>query len=171
MPQPQPCGIWAVSVTYNTARGNARSFTHWAKPGIEPATSWPPVGFVNHWATTGTPWLVNFDWHLENCQAPLWILPCWVLDSFVFLQIFLSLVLGYIYIAWKQSWSFRVWILLLKFVRYYLIVIQSLIIYTPLLRRILLCSPSNAHEPWNFQIWLLETGTFPCLLGDWEGFL
>ena len=28
---------------------------HWARPGIEPTTSWFLVGFVNHWATTGTP--------------------------------------------------------------------------------------------------------------------
>ena len=28
---------------------------HWARPGIEPAMPWFPVGFTNHWATTGTP--------------------------------------------------------------------------------------------------------------------
>ena len=36
----QQCGIWATSVTYTTAHGNARSLTHWAWPGIEPVTSW-----------------------------------------------------------------------------------------------------------------------------------
>ena len=36
------------------AQGTAGSLTHWARPGIEPATSWLLVGFVNHWATTGT---------------------------------------------------------------------------------------------------------------------
>ena len=29
--------------------------THWARPGIEPKTSWILVGFVSHWAMTGTP--------------------------------------------------------------------------------------------------------------------
>ena len=30
-------------------------FTHWARPGTEPATSSFLFGFVNHWATKGTP--------------------------------------------------------------------------------------------------------------------
>ena len=46
-PQPQPQQIWASSVTYTTAHGNARSLTHWERPGIEPATSWFLVGFVS----------------------------------------------------------------------------------------------------------------------------
>jgi len=54
-PQPQQCGIGATSTTYITAHGNAWSLTHWARPGIEPAASWFPGGFVNHWARTGTP--------------------------------------------------------------------------------------------------------------------
>ena len=41
-------------MTYTT-HGNARSLTHRARPGIEPATSWFLVGLVNHCATTGTP--------------------------------------------------------------------------------------------------------------------
>uniref|UniRef100_A0A8W4FL86 Uncharacterized protein n=1 Tax=Sus scrofa TaxID=9823 RepID=A0A8W4FL86_PIG len=45
----------AASATYTTAYGNAGSLTHGARPGIEPASSWFLVGFVNHWATTGTP--------------------------------------------------------------------------------------------------------------------
>ena len=52
MPQPQR-GIQAASVTYITAQCNVRSLIHWS--GIKPATSWWLVGFVNHWATTGTP--------------------------------------------------------------------------------------------------------------------
>ena len=30
------------------------SLTHWPRPGIEPASSWILVRFVNHWAMTGT---------------------------------------------------------------------------------------------------------------------
>ena len=47
--------IWAASMIYTTAHGNVGSLNHWARPGIEPATSWFLVGFVNHWATMGTP--------------------------------------------------------------------------------------------------------------------
>ena len=39
-PQPQPHRIQATSVAYTTAQGNARSLTHWPRPGIEPATLW-----------------------------------------------------------------------------------------------------------------------------------
>ena len=46
MPQSQHRGIKASSVTYTTAHGNARSLTHWARPGIEPKSSWILVGFV-----------------------------------------------------------------------------------------------------------------------------
>ena len=46
MPQPQPHQIWATSVTYTTAHGDAGSITHWARPGIEPKTSWFLVRFI-----------------------------------------------------------------------------------------------------------------------------
>ena len=54
-PEPQQHQIQAASVTHTTAHGSAGSLTHRARPGIEPATSWFLVGFVNHGATTGTP--------------------------------------------------------------------------------------------------------------------
>ena len=43
---PQQCQIQALSSTYTTAHGNTRSLTHWARPGIEPTTSWFLVGFI-----------------------------------------------------------------------------------------------------------------------------
>ena len=46
-PQPQQRGIQTPPVTYSTAHGNARSLTHWARPGIEPVSSWILVGFVS----------------------------------------------------------------------------------------------------------------------------
>ena len=49
------CGIRATSENYTTAHGKARSLTHWERLGIEPASSWILVGFLNHWTTTGTP--------------------------------------------------------------------------------------------------------------------
>ena len=39
--------IWTVSATYTTAHCNARSSTHWARPGIELATSWFLVGSIS----------------------------------------------------------------------------------------------------------------------------
>ena len=47
MPEPQQPGIWAASATYTTTHGNTGSLTHWAKPGMEPETSWFLVGFVS----------------------------------------------------------------------------------------------------------------------------
>ena len=38
-----------------TTHGNTRSLTHWARPGIEPASLWTLLSFVNCWARTGTP--------------------------------------------------------------------------------------------------------------------
>ena len=40
---------------YTTAHSNTGSLTHWARPGIEPATSWLLVGFIKHWAMSETP--------------------------------------------------------------------------------------------------------------------
>ena len=68
-PQPQQCQIWAVSVTYPTAHGNTGSLTHWVRPGIEPATSWFPVGFVSAVPRQELPLLFLFLgphlWHME----------------------------------------------------------------------------------------------------------
>ena len=46
LPQPQQHGIQATSTTYTTACGNAGSLTHWARPGIEPASLWVLVRCV-----------------------------------------------------------------------------------------------------------------------------
>ena len=54
-PQPQQHWIWAASVTYVTTCGNVGSFTHWARPGIEPASSLTLCWILNHGATMGTP--------------------------------------------------------------------------------------------------------------------
>ena len=43
-----------------TPDGNTRSLTHWVRPEIKPATSWFLIGFVNHWAMTGTPQPCSF---------------------------------------------------------------------------------------------------------------
>ena len=48
--------IPAKTATYITSHGNARSLIHWARPGIEPASSLMVTRQIHfHWATTGTP--------------------------------------------------------------------------------------------------------------------
>ena len=51
-----PLRIRATSATYTTAQSYAGSLTHWVRPGIEPASSWILLGFVNRWAMKGTPY-------------------------------------------------------------------------------------------------------------------
>ena len=46
-PEPRQCQIWAVSATYARAYSNAGSLTHWARPGMEPATSWFLIRFIS----------------------------------------------------------------------------------------------------------------------------
>ena len=46
-PQPQQQGTQALSAAYTTAHGNTRYLTHWARPRIEPASSWILVGFIS----------------------------------------------------------------------------------------------------------------------------
>ena len=40
---------------YTTATAMLDPLTHWARPGIEPTSSWILVSLLTHWATTGTP--------------------------------------------------------------------------------------------------------------------
>ena len=72
MPETQQCQIWAMAVTYTTAHGNARFLTHWARPGIEPVSSWTLVRHLQR-ATTGTlrPTLANWDGDLAVYSTPL----------------------------------------------------------------------------------------------------
>ena len=40
--------------TSTTACSNAKSLTHWVRPGIKLASLWLRVGVLTHWVTTGT---------------------------------------------------------------------------------------------------------------------
>ena len=80
-PQPQQHGIWAASVAYTTAHGNARSLTHWAGPGTKPISSWILVGFLTCWATTGIPHAFNVQFqhiyvklHLFGKSLYMWLI-------------------------------------------------------------------------------------------------
>ena len=65
------------------------SLTHWAGPGIKPASSWILVGFINHWAITGTPGSQIFNTNdrtpsflLRSCQMrPCCRIQVWVLEQ------------------------------------------------------------------------------------------
>ena len=66
--------IWAMSATYATAHSNTRSLTHWAKPGIKPASSWILVGFITaepQWKLWIAPFLGNFLWLLSSFEIYL----------------------------------------------------------------------------------------------------
>ena len=74
-PIPQQHGIRAASATHTTAHSNAGSSTHQARPGIEPATSWFLVGFINHCVTMGTP--VSFtDYSFQPEEFSITLLNC-----------------------------------------------------------------------------------------------
>ena len=45
--QPKPQPQKHASVIYTTAHGNAGFMTHWARPGIEPTSSWILIGFTS----------------------------------------------------------------------------------------------------------------------------
>ena len=56
MPQPQQQGIQAMSATCTAAHGNAGCLTHWARPGIEPASSWIRVHYCWVGFAAAEPW-------------------------------------------------------------------------------------------------------------------
>ena len=60
----------SASVMYTAAYGNARSLTHWAGPELKPASLWILVGFLTHWATTGTP-RKPIDKNIDHCNKQL----------------------------------------------------------------------------------------------------
>ena len=49
--------MWDLSLIFDLHQSSRqrRSLTHWARPGIQPASSWILFGFINHWASKGTP--------------------------------------------------------------------------------------------------------------------
>ena len=55
MPQPQQCQIQARLWPTPQLPATLDPLTHWARPGIEPLSSWILVRFVNRWTTMGTP--------------------------------------------------------------------------------------------------------------------
>ena len=71
--QPKQCEIWAASVTYITAHGNARALIHWARPGSKLTSSWILLGLVTHWTIMGTPWDSHFFREKYSDKGKKWI--------------------------------------------------------------------------------------------------
>ena len=69
---PCPHHIPALSATYTTAHGNARTLTHWVRPGIKPMSSWTLVGFV----TSELQWEPP---HLIFSTYVIWVSVWWLL--------------------------------------------------------------------------------------------
>ena len=61
-PQPQQLGIQAAPATYITAHSNAGSLTYWARPGIEPASSWILVRFISSLPQWEFQHVMYFNW-------------------------------------------------------------------------------------------------------------
>ena len=63
---------------YTIAPSNTGSLMHWARPGIEPASSWILVRLVSHWTATRTPKsyqflcnLIQSHSHINKCLITL----------------------------------------------------------------------------------------------------
>ena len=81
--RPGPHPIRATSAIYITAHDNTGSVSHWTRPGIEPASSWIPVGFITTepqrelWffllvGSTCLRWVIWEEW--ERRYLPRWSL-------------------------------------------------------------------------------------------------
>ena len=65
-PQPWQHRIWAASVTYAAACGNARSLIPWVRPGIEPTSSWRQCWVLNLLSRSGNSNYTIISWFTSN---------------------------------------------------------------------------------------------------------
>ena len=86
-------------LAYTRAHSNAGSLTLWARPGMEPLSSWILVKFVNRWATARTPNVWSFnplcctgDW--THASTAAWATAVEVFLFFCFLNRFIWKFLG-----------------------------------------------------------------------------
>ena len=98
-PQSQQHQMWVVSATYTTAHGNTRSSNNWARPGIEPASSWMLVTFVSaepRWKLPSTIYWRGYVFStVHSC-----LLFCRLIDNRC-VDLFLCLVFGHICSTWR----------------------------------------------------------------------
>ena len=101
--------IWDLRCIWDltTAHSNTRSLTHWARPGIDPASLWILVGFVSCWAPEGSPTpeiLIHFciaGKIIDIFHVPIQFCPLWSFLSPPELN-FISLCLLYLCWCLKQ---------------------------------------------------------------------
>ena len=67
----QNVSFWAESATYTTAHGNARSLTHWVRPGIKPTSSCILVGFITVEPLWELPTQFSYLLRWEHCRSTL----------------------------------------------------------------------------------------------------
>ena len=100
-PQPQPRQIQAVSTTYTAAHGNADSLTHWARPGIEPASSGSlptePQQEVLYWGRVDLQCCVSFR-SAAKWLNYIYIYICMYVYIYVYIYVYMYIYM-YIYIC------------------------------------------------------------------------
>ena len=113
IPQPQRHGIWAVSVTYTTAHGNAGSLTYWVRPGIKPKPQgYQSASFPLHHSGNST---MRFWYSSIKIAFPIFcictplFLGLLVLISYLCMDDFLPLFCVYLY---QWAFSFLVFLFL-----------------------------------------------------------
>ena len=108
--------IRAAAAGLRHSHSNARSLTHWARPGIEPASSWMLAVFITHWATIETPISTVFP-----CKSLFTLLPV----EYWHLQL-IGWLLSISPITWKSVlFALRYWKLLLILALYCLATMVS----------------------------------------------
>ena len=76
MLQPKQCQIQAMSETCTTADGNSGSLTHQVRPGMEPASSWIVVSFLNVKPQQKLLVLGFFFFLFNSCTYGIWKFLC-----------------------------------------------------------------------------------------------
>ena len=113
MPQPQQCQIWAASGTYTIAHSNARSLTHWVRPGNKTCILIDTSQFMTCWATMGTPVFITL---VEQIWLRIWIKSFKTKQnlSLDFLIQFILMKLWSLFQYWpKRVWTFLSYLIVL----------------------------------------------------------
>ena len=97
-------------LSYTTAHGNARSLTHWARPGVEPTSSWILVGF-----TSAQP-----QWELLTDDILMWArAPCLFL-LLLFLLLLLHFPLGLMNFNFLIIYNSLLYLIILMFILFHI---------------------------------------------------
>ena len=80
IPQPKKDHIRATSATYTTACSNAGSLTHWARPGVEPASSQRQHQVLNLLSLSGNSFIRNFIYLVIRDKLIFPLLFCFWID-------------------------------------------------------------------------------------------